>query len=318
MGFFSKKVYTCAICGKEVSSRLPLGDFVCDECMKKYRVQGYIDYRNDLSSFTAPIPEIPFEDYEKIAAKRDRILEKYCRADKITREELEYARDNYKKMSRDQITDFIERMLDSIIIIYGLGCGLGHGSTGCFYVLSKYDDVVVDTEDIFAVGFTSDLKLEFSKTGEVILCAVFTNDPHVPVFPVVYFGKRGLFEAFKSKKGREAVKFIFNTMCPNLKYPVDDLKQLKKIIKESDHIEGNLDKEFMLDKISDARTGSGIFKTDKMVIDLTPETMKTLEGYGFYTEDEIKMQLGLDRVFGGSFWRKEIERVSEEMGKRDI
>ena len=47
-----------------------------------------------------------------------------------------------------------------------------------------------------------------------------------------YVGKTGFFELTKSKKGRASVNALFEAMCPNLTYPVGDIKQLKKQISQ--------------------------------------------------------------------------------------
>lgn len=88
---------------------------------------------------------------------------------------------------------------------------------------TAFEKTIVDAQDVFAVGYTSDYKLQDAKS-EVILCAVFTNDPYIPVFPMIYVGNLGFFEIMKSKKGRQDVNALFEAMCPNLTYPVQDLK----------------------------------------------------------------------------------------------
>lgn len=47
----------------------------------------------------------------------------------------------------------------------------------------------------------------------MILCAVFTNDPYIPVFPMVYLGKRGMFELMspKSAKMLENIGYLQET-----------------------------------------------------------------------------------------------------------
>jgi len=101
------------------------------------------------------------------------------------------------------------------------------------------------------------------------------------VFPMAYLGKLRFFEIMKSKKGREGVAQLFEGMCPNLTYPVQDLKQLKKQIKSEDTVKGNIDKKFMLDRISDASLSSGIFDTKKMFDALLPDSAAMLDEIGY-------------------------------------
>lgn len=89
---------------------------------------------------------------------------------------------------------------------------MGAAYTDSFFALTGYESTIVDAEDVFAVGFTSDYRLK-GNNEEVILCAVFTNDPYIPVFPMVYLGKRGMFELMspKSAKMLENIGYLQET-----------------------------------------------------------------------------------------------------------
>lgn len=87
---------------------------------------------------------------------------------------------------------------------------LGAAYSSCFFVPTHYEGMIVDAADVFTVGYTLDYKLN-AGTSEVILCAVFTNDPYVPVFSMIYIGKTGFFEVMKSKKAE-----LVSMHCLNL------------------------------------------------------------------------------------------------------
>lgn len=104
---------------------------------------------------------------------------------------------------------------------------------------------------------------------------------------MIYVGKTGFIELTKSKKGIASVNALFEAMCPNLIYPVGDIKQLKKQIKQDGAVKGNIDKKFMMDQISSASVSSGIFDTKKMHSDLYPGSTKMLDRIGYIPEENV-------------------------------
>lgn len=305
MGIFSKKTIICERCGKEYQARITFGAHICDECLtreseKKDNVKGYVDYANKM--FWDPYTE---EQLDAIVAHRDAILEKYRVTQGISRSELIKASDNYKKLTDDEAADVLIRMAKS-----SLSETTGAAYTGYFFVPTEFEKTIIDAQDVFAVGYTSDYKLKDAK-NEVILCAVFTNDPYIPVFPMVYVGKLGLFEIMKSKKGRQGVAALFKMICPNLTYPVQELKQLKKQIKADGLVKGNIDQNFMLDKISDALVSSGMFNTKNMDCLLSPSSSVMLEAIGYIPETEINAIMKMDKMFNRRYWQKQIKRLTD-------
>lgn len=305
MGLFSKKTVVCERCGKEYQVRITLGTHICDECLnrefqKKDNVRGYVDYALQMGW-----PDYTEEKLDEIAVHRATILEKYRQVNGISRADLMSASDNYKKLTDDQATEVLVRIANSTI-----SSTMGAAYTGNFFVPTGFEKTIVDAEDVFAVGYTNDYKLQ-ADGQEVILCAVFTNDPYIPVFPMIYIGKLGFFELMKSKKGREGVSALFESICPNLTYPVQDLKQLKKQLKADGNVKGNIDLKTMLDKISDAASSFGIFNTKEMHSDLYPSSAAMLDEYGYIQEEQINQILKMDKMFNRNYWEKQIKRLSK-------
>jgi hypothetical protein len=179
-------------------------------------------------------------------------------------------------------------------------------------VPTEFEQIIVDAADVFAVGYTSDIHLNNSDSkAEAILCAVFTNDPYVPVFPMVYAGKLGFFEIMKSKKGRQGVEAKFELTCPNLTYPVQDIKKLKKQIKDDGTVKGNIDKDTMLSYILNVSVGSGIFNTKELSDALPAASADLLDHYGYIQEDQINQILKMDKMFNRRYWQKQIKRLSD-------
>lgn len=109
---------------------------------------------------------------------------------------------------------------------------------------------------------------------------------------------------------------MFEEICPNLTYPVQELKKLKKQIKSEGTVKGNLEQKFMLDRISDASSGKGIFDTTKMHSDLYPSSAEMLDEYGYIQETQINQILKMDKMFNRRYWNKQMKRISNyDMGE---
>lgn len=134
-------------------------------------------------------------------------------------------------------------------------------------------------EDVFAVGLTSNC--QFHEGGvDTILCVLFTNDPYIPVAPVFLKENWNYLKWEKAKK-RKFVTEFFEFICPNLTYPVQELKSLKKLIKSEENVKGNIEKKDILKYISNAETASGIFNLKKMKFYMPIEIEMMFEDYGY-------------------------------------
>lgn len=309
MGLLSKKDYVCEKCGKSFQKRVNLNGNFCDECLRRENnekrqleesIRGYINYASDVffKSYSS-------DEMRQIIDRRDIILEKYRNEAGISRADLQNASENYKRLTDEQAAEVLLRVSNASV-----SSTMGAAYSGCFFVPTYYEGMIVDAADVFAVGYTSDYKLE-AGSNEVILCAVFTNDPYVPVFPMIYIGKTGFFEIKKSRRGRASVNALFELMCPNLTYPVGDIKQLKKQIKQEGAVKGNIDMKFMMDQISNASASCGIFDTKKMQSDLLPGSAKMLDRIGYIPEGDVSAILHMDKMFNRNYWKKQIDRLSK-------
>jgi hypothetical protein len=189
---------------------------------------------------------------------------------------------------------------------------MGAAYSGYFFVPTGFDKMIVDAQDVFAVGYTGTTKYE-AAGSEVLMCAFFTNDQYVPVFSMIYVGKLGFFELSKSKSGRAAIENAFSVICPNLTYPVQDLKNLKKQIKADGNVKGNIDLKFMLNEISNASSDVGVFGEYRMKSSLSEQTSKMLDEYGYILDTEINQILKLDKMFNRKYWEKQVERIGKNV-----
>lgn len=305
MGLFSKKTLICERCGKEYQVRVALGSHLCDECaarekQKRDNVRGYVDYAAQIGR-----PQYTEEQLDQIAAYRQAVLEKYRQTQGISRAELQDVSEHYRKLSDEQAADVLMRVANSSIT-----STIGAAYSGTFFAPTAFERTVVDAEDVFAVGYVTNHQIQ-SSSSEVLLCVVFTNDPYLSAFPMLYAGKLGFFELMKSKSGRRGVSFFFESLCPNLTYPVQELRQLKKQIKTDGEVKGNISKEVMLDIISDASSNVGIYNVKDMHSDLLPASAAMLDEYGYIQEEQIDEILKMDKALNRSYWKKQIKRLSK-------
>lgn len=293
MGLFSKKTYTCKQCGREYEARINLGGGLCSECQAELKemekaVPGYSAYGVRMGK--------PYSTDELRAAvrHRDEILEKYRISDGISKENLKKAGDNYKKLSEDEARSVYQKAMHERIFIFR-----GAYLTSHFIGLTDFEGTIVDMEDVFAAAYTS-VRLSKDATTESIMSVAFTNDPYIPVFAMVTDGEVGLF-SMKSKSGRKNLEAIFSGLCPNLAYPVMELKELKKTVKEEGS-KGKISDADMLKYISDASSKTGLFTAMFIMDDLSGADLDTLYSYGYIPEPEIRKLLKMDKIFVGSFW----------------
>lgn len=311
MGLFSKKNYVCTNCGKTFQARLAPTDGVCDACINarvdekislQLQIMGYVKYRYD---FAPSFPDYTPEEMKTVIRHRNSILEKYRIQDGISVEEFAVANNNFKLLSEDEAFHVMRRVFNSLV----------HNTAGAafsknFFTLTNYNETIVDVEDVFAVCYCSDYNIKLVTNDEVILCGVFTNDPYIPVFPIVFTGKKGSFELMKSKKGRQGVQEFFTAMCPNLTYPVCDVKNFKNMIKNETTIKGNIPRKVMLEKISEVSMEYGIFNTKNMLLEVLPNTADMLHKDGYIMENEVNNILNMNPVVNYQFWTKVVELMA--------
>jgi len=306
MGFLSKKTVKCTHCGKDFETRIAVLFQLCPECSEKKRnlqedVKGYIDYACEMK-----LPEYSMEQMSQIVAHREQILEKYRQIGGISKEELKRASDNYRKLTDEQAMDILTRMSRATLLTT-----TGAGYSDKFFAPTSFEKLIVDAEDVYAVGYTTGMGLSALGT-EAILCGVFTNDPYIPVFPMVFLGKIGFLEFKGSKKGRQGVESLFTAMCPNLTYPVQELKQLKKQLKAEGTVKGNMDLQYMLDRINDVEYQNSFFKGKQLAETyLNYRTAEMLESFGYFVDKDINFILKIDKMLNRKYWEKQFARLAD-------
>lgn len=216
---------------------------------------------------------------------------------------MQDASNKYKQLTDEQAMEILVRVSNSSV-----DSTIGASFTENFFLPHSYEGRIVDAEDVFAVGYTTAHKVN-AGVNDVILCAVFTNDLYVPVFPMIYVAKTSLFEFSKSKKGRENINVWFESVCPNLKYPVGDIKQLKKQIKQDGELKGDVDIKFMLDQILNATVSKGIFDYNYMASELSLATKTMLDRIGYIPTEDANSIMRMDKMFIRNYWTKQLNNL---------
>ena len=201
------------------------------------------------------------EQLQEIDAHRRKILERYRNPYAITRQEMEWAANNYKNLNDPQIIDILTRYGESAM---RSADGLDFNRNATLFSLTTFPGVIIDYEDVFAIGLVSNAKVNKRNTRtDTVVCVMFTNDPYIPVFPIWYRYDLKLNEMMYSQQARIDIMNAYQAVCPNLTYPITEVKELKKIIAQEPNIKGNISKEQMEKILTDADYCSGIFDTSE-------------------------------------------------------
>lgn len=294
MGLFSKKVLVCEKCGKQFEARLKSS--LCDECRKKAddiypEIRSYIDFSYNVSN------RIPESKYEEVLEHRNRILEKYRNNNGITIDELKIASANYKNLSDQQARDVITRARNSEV-----NSTLGGLYTTKFIMPTLFEKTIVSMDDVFAVAYTSDSSF-YSMNGEAISVDFFTNDPYMSAFSMVFTGEsdKGFFKT-KSSSGRAAITYLFGSLCPNLKYPIQELKDFQKQLKSDKCVKGNIDYKIMMDLVDRASIYMTPFESKKLPNYPSDEEIELINKYGYITHEKVNEILRMDKRKNFDYW----------------
>lgn len=297
MGLFSKKSMTCVCCGKTFETRF--GIDTCDECISKQvdakmtadsfkkEVEGYTKYAKAMKK-----PQYTESQLKEITLHRDKIINSYKESVCIAKEELKENSKKYFKLGKEETAELMKKIVRSTV-----GTQYGSGFTANFFVPTAFDRTIVDAKDVYAVAYTG-IPSSNNNGYEMLTCAVFTNDPYIPVFPYACEVKVGFFELIHSKEGRKETEDFFTNMCPNLKYPVQPLKDFKKTIKGSN----DPNKAFILEMLSNVDSSWGIFANKYLTAEFSDSTRRWLEDAGYILYDDVAKILKLKDSFRGAIW----------------
>ncbi|MBQ7766306.1 MAG: hypothetical protein IJ397_05645 [Lachnospiraceae bacterium] len=251
------------------------------------------------------------EQLQEIDAHRREILERYRNPYAITRQEIEWAANNYKNLNEPQIIDILTRYGETAM---RSADGLDFNRNATLFSLTTFPGVIIDYEDVFAIGLVSNVKVNKRNTRtDTVVCVMFTNDPYIPVFPIWYRYDLKLNEMMYSQQARIDIANAYQAVCPNLTYPITEVKELKKIIAQEPNIKGNISKEQMEKYLTDADYCSGIFDTSEYECYVNYSVEDLLESYGYVRGPVAEKTLGMGSKSTRDFWMFHIDNISKRV-----
>lgn len=145
-----------------------------------------------------------------------------------------------------------------------------------------FDGTILDADDVFAAVYSYDIDFTIRKDArdKFVLWVLFTNDPYLPVLPMVYIQRVSFGEMLVHKKRNDFIPEI-EKQCPNLKYPVCSLKEFEKLLKSEHTVRGKLEKEFIFGQLYDAMNRIGLFEPMSISYELGGMSREILTSNGY-------------------------------------
>lgn len=160
---------------------------------------------------------------------------------------------------------------------------LGTCMTDGMFISVDFDGTFVDADDVFAAVYSYDIDFTIRKQSrdKFVLWVLFTNDPYMPVLPMVCIQTVSVGELLLRKKRNDFIPEI-QSRCKNLKYPVTDLKEFEKVVRLEHTIRGSkMEKEFLLGQVYDAMKRIGLFEPMSISYELGGMSRKLLKDNGY-------------------------------------
>ncbi len=148
-----------------------------------------------------------------------------------------------------------------------------------------YDGVVVDCNSVFAAAYNICYsKGVWKKRNEKhAFWVLFTNDPYIPVMPMVYIQSYSTFERIFGKEKNE-LKPVIERLCRNLKYPICTTEHLKEMIEHQYSVNGSLKKEFVSEQLYNVDKELGFFDINTISCEPGEKTLKILKEHGYVND----------------------------------
>lgn len=197
-----------------------------------------------------------------------------------------------KKLNGEDVGDVLEQTVlshcDDILKKYSMGnrneleVNIGTAQGEHFFVLLDYEGLAVDSDEVFAAAYITDMKLENEKKRDeqYNMCVFFTKDDYIPVFGTVYVEHLNIFERIRKIRKTGFVREI-EALCRNLKYPVLEIGDMVNLLKSENGMRDRFNKNYMLEELEDAVNQIGIFDTKKMSCQIGLVAGRQLREHGY-------------------------------------
>lgn len=183
----------------------------------------------------------------------------------------------HRKKILNKYKDSKERTVKRII-------GMGYTEDILFPV--DHDGVVIDADDVFAAFYYSGYLLgaEQDKKEKEILWILLTNDPYIPIIPVVYIQPLSIKDRMKKRERNDFIA-VLQKICPNLKYPLCELEQFTELIESEYSVKGRIEKNFLLQQLQSVKSQVGLFDPYTLTWEIGSKTEAILKEYGYRVAD---------------------------------
>ena len=310
MGLFSKTV-KCAKCGAEFEKGFLSGATLCSHCELEESDQKILALNNRafLEGFRKYYNEMPGKfknpnvDFQAAGQNTERIIQKYAERSAFSEDLMNKAAFNYDEMTEDDCKLFVAIFRNAVLL------SSGYSTLHPSFILSHaYPGVVLDFDTVFAAAYKPvySIMLNTNAKEQAYAFYYFTNDPFVPALGMtaVINSTAGLFSFGSDKRNREdSVNEILNSTCHNLTYPVQNIKDLKKQVKNEGDVKGNISPDLMTALIEQAEKEKGIFNdilgAEK---ELYPGLQVLMRRSGFMTKDDAAVYIGSMDKAARKFW----------------
>ena len=310
MGFFEKTV-NCAKCGKQFKKAFLSSDKLCEDCswlelvgtMKASSIitqkAGITQYYKDMPKKFRTMPA----DTDTMLQARDQIFRKYQMNYEMNISLLRNAALKAGDWSDEEKIDFAVKVLNSVVNTQNKMSFM----LNRFVISHLYDGVAVDADSVFAIALTKNIFFNAKISEQPYLCALFTNDPYFPVIGMTFLPMTTRsFLALERTKNKERVgnmQEILPKIFTNLTYPVMDMKDMKKLVKQEGSVRGSMDPAFMTELL-----GNGVsvpfWNIDSLMPDYMPSGIAmNIQDYGYISIADVFRWLGLSDPALRKYWQ---------------
>lgn len=327
MGFFEKTV-NCAKCGKPFKKGFLSSDKLCEDCswlelVENMKASGITRQKAGITQYYKDMPKkfrtMP-ADADTMLQARDQIFRKYQMDYEMNISVIRNAALKAGEWSDEEKTDFAFKVLNSVVNTQNKMSFM----LNKFVISHLYDGVAVDADSVFAIALTKNIFFNAKISEQPYLCALFTNDPYFPVIGMTFLPMTSKgFLALERTKNKERVanlQELLPKIFTNLTYPVMDMKDMKKLVKQEGKVRGSMDPAFMIELL-DKGISIPFWSIDSAMPDHMPSGIAmSIQNYGYISTEDVFRWLGLNDPMLRMYWKpyfneasKRLESVQEEL-----
>ena len=300
MGIFEKTV-NCAKCGKPFRKGVLSSGRLCEDCswlelVGEMKASGIASQKAGITQYYKDMPKkfrtMP-ADADTIIQARNKIFQKYKTDHEMNISVIRNAARKAGEWSDEEKTDFAGKVLDSVV----------NTQNKMSFVLNKfvishlYDGVAVDVDSVNAIALKKNPFYKAKVSEQPYLCAFFTDDPYFPVIGMTFLPTTSksllALERTRNKERVASLQELLPKIFPNLTYPVMDMKDMKKLVKQEGKVRGSMDPALMTELL-DKGVSVPFWSIDSAMPDSMPSGIAmSIQDYGYISIEDVFRWLGL-------------------------